>query len=121
MIKLIEMDEKVTFSEQREENVGSPVILINKFHVTPEGVEHFLRTWEADATYFKQQPDPFPRSFTAELVAAACSLTMQFGNLMSYIRRPLRTVSSTLSWLSIRLVPSHLLTYLRKLQCMGYA
>jgi heme-degrading monooxygenase HmoA len=56
MIKLVEMDEKVTLSEQMEEkNVGS-VILINKFNVKPEEVEHFLRAWEADATYFKQQP-----------------------------------------------------------------
>jgi heme-degrading monooxygenase HmoA len=56
MIKLVEMDEKVTFSEQREEeNVGT-VILINKFNVKPEDVDHFLRAWAADAAYFKQQP-----------------------------------------------------------------
>jgi hypothetical protein len=41
MIKLVEMTEKVTFSEQREEeNVGT-VILINKFNVKPEDVDHF--------------------------------------------------------------------------------
>jgi heme-degrading monooxygenase HmoA len=56
MIKLVEMDEKVTFSEQREEeNVGT-VILINKFNVKPDEVDHFLRAWAADAAYFKQQP-----------------------------------------------------------------
>jgi heme-degrading monooxygenase HmoA len=55
MAKFVEMDEKVTLSEQLEENV-SPVILINKFNVKPEEVEHFLNAWEADATYFKQQP-----------------------------------------------------------------
>jgi len=49
MIKVVEMDEKVTFSEQREEKNVGPVILINKFNVKPEGVEHFLRAWAADA------------------------------------------------------------------------
>jgi heme-degrading monooxygenase HmoA len=56
MVKLVEMDEKVTFSEQMEEKNVGPVILINKFNVKPEEVEHFLNAWEADATYFKQQP-----------------------------------------------------------------
>jgi pimeloyl-ACP methyl ester carboxylesterase len=41
MIKLVEMDEKVTFSEQREENIEGTVILINKFNVKPEEVDHF--------------------------------------------------------------------------------
>src|SRR5919108_5345619 len=115
MIKLVEMDEKVTFSEQMEEKNVGPVILINKFNVKPEEVDHFLNAWKADATYFKQQPDSFPHSFTAELVAAVCSSTMQFGNLLSCIRRHLRTVISTLSWGTIWPVPSHLLIYLRKL------
>ena len=55
MIKLIEMDEKVTFSSQMEENT-SPVILINKFNVNPEDVDRLLKAWAADAAYFKQQP-----------------------------------------------------------------
>lgn len=56
MIKVVEMDEKVTFSEQREEeNVGT-VILINKFNVKPEEVDQLLRAWAADAAYFKSQP-----------------------------------------------------------------
>ena len=39
MVKLVEMDEKVTISEQMELNVG-PVILINKF--TVNFVDRFL-------------------------------------------------------------------------------
>jgi heme-degrading monooxygenase HmoA len=54
MIKLIEMDEKVTLSAQMEEDV-SPVILINKFKVRPEDVDQLLKAWAADAAYFKQQ------------------------------------------------------------------
>jgi hypothetical protein len=38
MIKHVEMDEKITHSEQKDENVG-PVILINKFNVNPEDVD----------------------------------------------------------------------------------
>jgi Antibiotic biosynthesis monooxygenase len=49
MIKVVEMDEKVTFTEQREQKKRWP-------NVKPEGVEHFLRAWAADAAYFKQQP-----------------------------------------------------------------
>jgi hypothetical protein len=55
MAKFSEMDEKeVTLSEQLEENV-SPVILINKFNVKPEEVDHLLRAWAYDAAYFKSQ------------------------------------------------------------------
>jgi heme-degrading monooxygenase HmoA len=56
MVKLVEMDEKVTLSDQMEEkNVGS-VILINKFNMMPEEVDEFLQAWASDAEYFKQQP-----------------------------------------------------------------
>jgi hypothetical protein len=48
MIKLVEMDEKVTLSEQLRENVEGIVILINKFNVKPEEVDHFLRAWAID-------------------------------------------------------------------------
>jgi heme-degrading monooxygenase HmoA len=56
MAKFVEMDEKVTLSEQMEENVEGAVIRINKFNVKPEEVDQFLRSWADDATYFKQQP-----------------------------------------------------------------
>ena len=55
MINLVEMDEKVTLSDQMEENLNN-VILINKFTVKPEDVDQLLRAWAADAAYFKQQP-----------------------------------------------------------------
>jgi quinol monooxygenase YgiN len=55
MAKFDEMDEKVTLSEQLEENV-SPVILINKFNVKPEEADQFLKAWADDAAYFKSQP-----------------------------------------------------------------
>jgi heme-degrading monooxygenase HmoA len=55
MIKPTEMDEKVTFYEQLEENTG-PVILINKFNVKPEEADQFLKIWAAVAKIMKQQP-----------------------------------------------------------------
>ena len=55
MKKFIEVDEKVTLSEQMEEKIG-PVIIINRFNVKPEEVDSFVRAWAADAAYSKQQP-----------------------------------------------------------------
>lgn len=49
------MDKKVTLYAQMEKNVG-PVILINKFNVESEDVDQLLKSWAADAAYFKQQP-----------------------------------------------------------------
>jgi heme-degrading monooxygenase HmoA len=56
MVKLVEMDEKITLSEQMEEKNVGYVILINKFNVKPEEVDQFLQAWASDAAYFKQQP-----------------------------------------------------------------
>jgi heme-degrading monooxygenase HmoA len=55
MTKLVEMDEKVTFSKQLEEETG-PIVFMNKFSMNPEDVDEFLKRWAADATAFKQQP-----------------------------------------------------------------
>jgi hypothetical protein len=56
MVKLVEMDEKITLSDQMEEKNVGPVILINKFNLQPEEVEQLLQAWAADAAYFKSQP-----------------------------------------------------------------
>ena len=42
MAKFVETDEKMTLSEQLEENI-SPVILINKFNVKSEESDQFLK------------------------------------------------------------------------------
>jgi quinol monooxygenase YgiN len=55
MAKLVEMDENVTLKDQIENQVGGPVILINKFNVDSNEVEQFLKAWEEDATKFKDQ------------------------------------------------------------------
>jgi heme-degrading monooxygenase HmoA len=38
------------------EDEGGPVVLINKFDVTPEEVDRFLEAWGADARIMKRQP-----------------------------------------------------------------
>ena len=55
MLKLVEMEEKVTISEQMKENIKGTVILIAKFNVKSEEVDDFLKAWADDAAYLKQQ------------------------------------------------------------------
>jgi len=55
MAKFIEFDDHVKFLTQLKEDVG-PIVFINKFTVNPEDTNEFLKAWEADATYFKNQP-----------------------------------------------------------------
>ena len=53
--KLVEMDEKVKFLRQVDQEVG-PVILINKFNVDPVEVDEFLKAFAATAEVVKRQP-----------------------------------------------------------------
>ena len=55
MVKLVELDPHVTVFQQMEDE-GGPVILINKFEVTPEDVDQFLAAWATDANLMKRQP-----------------------------------------------------------------
>ena len=55
MVKIVEMDEKVTLSTQLEEDVGA-VILLNKFTVKPEDIDEFLKVFEATTKVMKQKP-----------------------------------------------------------------
>ena len=60
MIKFIEMDKNVTINDQmveEEENKnGDSVILINKFDVSSDKIEQFLKDWAETSSLFKQQP-----------------------------------------------------------------
>jgi hypothetical protein len=55
MAKLVKMDERIGIFEQMEEDV-SPVILINKFSVSHEEFDQFLKGGTAEAEKFKEQP-----------------------------------------------------------------
>jgi hypothetical protein len=53
MVKLVEMDERVTLTAQAEEKNNMPVILINKFNVKPEDVHKIQKNsqeWQPKAS-----------------------------------------------------------------------
>jgi heme-degrading monooxygenase HmoA len=54
-MQLREMDERVTYLQQLQEDDG-PVVLINQFTVAPEEADRFLEVWAADAAFMKGQP-----------------------------------------------------------------
>lgn len=56
MVEFVEIDEQLAFRKQLESKVEGPVILINKFTINPEEVDHFLKAWTSDAELFKQKP-----------------------------------------------------------------
>ena len=53
MVKVIEMDEKVTLNTQLQVDVGA-VILINEFTMNSEDVDQFLKTWASAAEISKK-------------------------------------------------------------------
>ncbi len=54
-IKLAEMDERVSYMQQLQQETG-PVVLINTFTVPPEDADRLLQVWAEDAAFMKQQP-----------------------------------------------------------------
>jgi hypothetical protein len=114
MIKIVEMDERVTLSDQMEEkNVGS-LILINKFNVNPAETEEFLEVWAGAAEIFKQQPGYILRSFTAGLPAAVSSWLMLYLSHLNFLRRHLTTLTFSPKYRSIVSAPWRPRIYLRK-------
>ena len=119
MIKLVEMDEKVTLSEQLKENVEGTVILINKFNVKPEEVDHFLRAWAADAAYFKQQPGFISTQLHRGIGGSSVFVNYAIWESTELYKRHLTILISSPKHRSILLALWHLLTSLRKLQYLG--
>ena len=58
MVKIVDMDKKVTLSTQLEGDVdgGGGVILLNKFTVQPDDVDEFLKVFQATTKVMRQQP-----------------------------------------------------------------
>jgi hypothetical protein len=92
MARFVEMDEKVTLSEQLEENV-SPVILINKFNVKPEEVDQFLKAWADDAAYFKSRPGFISTQLHRGIGGSGIFVNYGFGKLLHSTRRLLATLA----------------------------
>jgi heme-degrading monooxygenase HmoA len=55
VLKLEEMDERVSLSEQMGGD-EAPVVLVNVFTVAPEDVNALLEAWAADASVLKTKP-----------------------------------------------------------------
>ena len=55
MAAFVEMDEKVSIQAQIED-MGGPVILVNKFTVNVGEAEQLVRAWADDAAWMKRQP-----------------------------------------------------------------
>jgi heme-degrading monooxygenase HmoA len=55
MVQLRELDERVTYAEQLQEETG-PIVLINQFTVPLGDVDQFLAAWAEDSAFMKAQP-----------------------------------------------------------------
>lgn len=55
MVKIVEMDERITLEKQLDEDVG-PIIVMNKFNVGPDEIDEFLKVFAKTTEKFKQQP-----------------------------------------------------------------
>jgi heme-degrading monooxygenase HmoA len=55
MVKIVEMDERITLEKQLDEDAG-PIIVMNKFNVGPDEIDEFLKIFAKTTETFKQQP-----------------------------------------------------------------
>jgi len=55
MVRFVEMDSQVTLFEQMED-LGGPVVLINKFTVNADEAEQLMAAWASDAAVMQRQP-----------------------------------------------------------------
>ena len=55
MVKIVEMDERITLEKQLDEDAG-PIIVMNKFNVGPDEIDEFLKVFAKTTEKFKQQP-----------------------------------------------------------------
>jgi quinol monooxygenase YgiN len=54
MVRIVEMDERITLEKQLDED--GPIIVMNKFNVGPDEVDEFLNVFAKTTETFKQQP-----------------------------------------------------------------
>jgi heme-degrading monooxygenase HmoA len=55
MVKIVEMDERITLEKQLDEDAG-PIVVMNKFNVGPDEIDEFLKVFAKTTETFKQQP-----------------------------------------------------------------
>jgi hypothetical protein len=87
--KLVEMDEQVRFIEQMDEDNSGPVILINKFNVSPGEVDDFLKVFAATGKVLMGSLDTYLHSYIVGMQVVAYSSTMKSGNLPNNLKKQL--------------------------------
>jgi heme-degrading monooxygenase HmoA len=55
MVKIIEMDERITLEKQLDEDAG-PIVVMNKFNVGPGEIDDIMKIFAKTTEGFKQQP-----------------------------------------------------------------
>jgi quinol monooxygenase YgiN len=118
MINLVEMDEKVTFSKQMDENVG-PVIQINKFSVNPEEIDQFLKWFSTIAEIMRQQPVYISAQLHHGIADSSVFFNYEVWESAEHFKRAVNSPNfqSNLADLPPSTVMSPHLS--RKLQCLG--
>ena len=120
MINLVEMDEKITLSDQMEENVSN-VILINKLTVKPEDVDQLLRAWAADAAaYFKQQPGFISTQLHHGIGGSCVFINYAVWESTQQFKEAFYRPDSNPSWEHILIAQRRLLIFSKKLQYQGF-
>ena len=56
MVKITDINPKVSVRDQLQGTEPGPVVVVNRFTVPPEDLDGFLEAWASGAAYFKRQP-----------------------------------------------------------------
>ncbi len=101
MVKIVEMDERITLAKQLDEDVG-PIIVMNKFNVNPDEVDEFLKVFAKTTETFKQQPGFISAQFHRGIgVAVLHLLTMLYGSLQHILSMHLIDQNLDQTWLKL--------------------
>jgi hypothetical protein len=97
MVKIVEMDERITLDKQLDEDVG-PIVMMNKFNVYPQEVDEFMQVFGRLQRHSNSNLVSFQPSCIAVLVEVLHLLIMSFGNLQDTLNRHLIDQSLDRIW-----------------------
>ena len=104
MVKIVEMDERITLEKQLDEDAG-PIIVINEFNVGPDEIDEFLKVFEKTTEKFKQRPGFISVRLHRGIAGGGSSLIMSFGNLRHISKRLLIGKNSSQTWVMFCPIP----------------
>jgi hypothetical protein len=122
MVKIVDMDEKVTLSTQLEGDVdgggNGAVILLNKFTIQPDDVDEFLKVFQATTKVMKQQPGFISAQLHRGIAGSSTFFNyMLFLSLQNTLNVLLTLLNFGQVWLAFHPTLRCLPIYSRKLQC----